>query len=353
VEHLVKSPAFRWFPVGFAGLVLTIVAFAQDTPRLAVPPRDVSVPTTVSPELQRIIARPVVPVTPMPTTAEGWKKLQREKDGVAAMLAKGAAMMLGVKVEPLDVANVKCYRVTPKSIADGHDKCLLVHVHGGAFVFNGGLACTTEAVLLADACKIPVLTVDYRMPPDHPFPAAPDDVLTVWKEVLKEHDPKTVVMGGTSAGGNLVMTTMLRCKAEKLPMPAALFIGTPGADLTKTGDSQFVNAEVDHVLGRYEGRIEACLKLYAAGCDLKDPLLSPVYGDFKGWPPSILISGTRDLLLSDTVRTHRNLRAAGVPAELHVYEGQSHANYLHAFPSPESRDAFGEIAAFFDRHLKR
>ena len=230
---------------------------------------------------------------------------------------------------------------------------LLLHVHGGAFVFSAGLAATSEAVLLADACKMPVLSVDYRMPPDHPFPAESDDVLAVWKELVKLRDPKSVVMGGTSAGGGLVMTTMLRCKAEKLPMPAAIFVGTPAADLTKSGDSMFLNAEVDHVLGRYEGRIEACLKLYANGRDLKEPLLSPVYGDMAGWPPTILITGTRDLLLSATVNTHRKLRAAGVPAELHVYEGQSHANYLQSFPGPESRDALGEIAAFYERHLKR
>ena len=149
------------------------------------------------------------------------------------------------------------------------------------------------------------------------------------------------------------MTTMLRLKDLKLAMPAALFVGTPGADLSKTGDSLFTNAEVDLQLGRYEGRIEECIKLYAGGRDLKDPLVSPVYGDLSGFPPTILISGTRDLLLSATIRAHRKLRSAGVTAELHVYEGQSHADYLVGFPAPESRDALGEIAQFFDRHSKR
>jgi acetyl esterase/lipase len=292
-------------------------------------------------------------MTSMPTTAEGWKQLQREANARGEQTARSAAGLLGVKVEPTEVGGVKCYRVTPKAVDPRKANDLIVHVHGGAFVFYGGLAATSEAVLLADACKTPVLSVDYRMPPEHPFPAAPDDVLAVWKAVLKERDPKSVVMGGTSAGGGLVMTTMARCKAEKLPVPAAIFLGTPGADLSKTGDTDYTNAEVDHTLGRYEGRIEACVKLYAAGRSLKDPLISPVYGDMAGWPPAILISGTRDLLLSDTVRTHRKLRAAGVPAELHVYEGQSHADYVAAYPAPECKDALAEICAFFDRHLKR
>jgi acetyl esterase/lipase len=149
------------------------------------------------------------------------------------------------------------------------------------------------------------------------------------------------------------MTTMLRCKADRLPMPAAVFLGTPAADMTKCGDSLFLNAEVDRALGRFEGMIEECHNLYANGRDRLDPLLSPVYGDFTDWPPTILLSGTRDLLLSTTIRIHRKLRAARVTAELHVFEGMSHADYLTAYRSPESRDALGEVSAFFARHLQR
>jgi acetyl esterase/lipase len=337
-----------------AALALAISAFAQDPSALRrVPAREVPVPATVSPELQKVIAVPIAPVPKMPSTADGWKKLQREADANPEKVATEVANRLGVKVKAVEVGGVKCYRVTPKEVAAGKEKFLLVHVHRGAYVFNGGLAATTEAVLLADTCKMAVLSIDYRMPPDHPFPAAPDDVLAVWKAVLEDHDPTTVVMGGTSAGAALAMTTMLRCKAGKVAMPAALFLGTPLADLTKTGDSVFLNAEVDHAIGRYEGRIEACAKLYAGGRDLNDPLISPVYGDFSGWPPAVLLTGTRDLFLSATIRTHRKLRAAGVTAELHVFEGMAHADYVSAFQVPESREALAEVASFFDRHLKR
>ncbi|MDQ8003130.1 MAG: alpha/beta hydrolase, partial [Pseudomonadota bacterium] len=93
--------------------------------------------------------------------------------------------------------------------------------------------------------------------------------------------------------------------------------------------------------------------LYANGRDLKDPQLSPIYGDFAGFPPAILTSGTRDLFLSNTVRTHRKLRRAGVEADLNVYEGQSHAQYGLNPDAPETREAFTDIARFFDRHLGR
>ena len=344
----------RWLAGGSGLALVAAVAFGQDAwPRLKVPAREIPVPDTVSRELQAVIAQPIPVLPTMPTTTEGWKLIQREADTHVEQRARALAQALGVKIDPVEVGGVKCFRVTPKSVAPERAKDLLIHVHGGAYVFNGGQAATAEAVLLADACKMPTLSIDYRLPPDHPFPAAPDDVLAVWKAVIQERDPRSVVMGGTSAGGGLIMTTMLRCKADKLPMPAALFLGTPGADLSKTGDSLHINAEIDHILGRYEGRAEACIKLYAGGRNLKDPLISPVYGEMAGWPPAILITGTRDLLLSATSRTHRKLRAAGVPAELHVYEGMSHGDYLTAFPAPESRDALAEIGAFFNRHLNR
>ena len=142
-------------------------------------------------------------------------------------------------------------------------------------------------------------------------------------------DPRKMAIFGTSAGGALTLSTVLRAKQEKLPLPAAIAPGTPMSDLTRTGDSFHTNHMVDNVLVAADGRCDAMARLYANGHDLKDPMLSPVYGDFKGFPPALLTTGTRDLLLSNTVRVHRKLRQAGVEAELHVYEGAV-ARPLHA-----------------------
>jgi acetyl esterase/lipase len=120
------------------------------------------------------------------------------------------------------------------------------------------------------------------------------------------------------------------------------------ADLTGKGDTLYTNHMVDNVLVGI-GRCDAMAEYYAHGHDLKDPLLSPIYGDFKGFPPAILVSGTRDLLLSSTVRVHRKLRQAGVEAELHVFEGHSHAQYNS--DTPDGKEAYEEIARFFDKHL--
>jgi acetyl esterase/lipase len=123
------------------------------------------------------------------------------------------------------------------------------------------------------------------------------------------------------------------------------------SDVTKTGDSFYTNEKVDNVLVSRDGFCDAATVIYAKGHDLKDPLLSPVYGDMHGFPPTILTTGTRDLLLSNTVRVHRNLRRVGVEAELEVFEGQSHAQYQFDDRLPESKEAFGEIENFFGQHL--
>lgn len=149
------------------------------------------------------------------------------------------------------------------------------------------------------------------------------------------------------------MSALLRARQDQLPLPAAAFLGTPGADLSKTGDTVYLNEEVDRVLGRYDGLVYASIRQYAGDRDLKEPSISPVYADLTGFPPTVLVTGTRDMLLSATVRTHRKLRAAGVTTDLHVYEGMSHADYLLAYPAPESLDALREIGRFFDRHLAR
>ncbi len=161
-------------------------------------------------------------------------------------------------------------------------------------------------------------------------------------------------VAGTSTGGGMALALMLRAKAEGVPLPAAMAPGTPWADLTETGDSYKTNEWVDNVLVSYSGYLSATRRrLYANGHDLKDPQLSPIYGDFHGFPPAILTSGTRDLFLSNTVRTFRKLRQSGVEAQLELFEGFSHAQYLFDPSAPETREAFGEITAFFDRHLAK
>jgi epsilon-lactone hydrolase len=316
---------------------------------LEVPARTVPVPTTVSPEMQTMVGAPLSGNwNTYPKSVEEWKKLSAPSAGrgVQALREK-----FGVTSEALTVNGVPAHMLTPKDIAPENRNRLLVHIHGGCYVLFGGESGTTEGIYMAGFGRCKVLSIDYRRPPESPYPAALDDSVAAWKGALKMAEPKNMAIFGTSAGGALTLSTILRAKQEGLPLPGAIAPGTPMSDLTKTGDSFYTNFMVDNVLVGSDGRCDAMAKLYANGHDLKDPMLSPVYGDMKGFPPALLTTGTRDLLLSNTVRVHRKLRQAGVVAELHVYEGQSHAHYMRSSTAPETREAFEEIAKFFDRHL--
>src|SRR5213075_234457 len=255
---------------------------------------------------------------------------------------------LKVTVEPTVLDGVKAYVVTPQNMPPQNRNRLLVHVHGASFAGESG---TVEAIYMAGFGGFKVISVDYRVPPEHPYPAPLDDAMTAWKAASKMAPPKNMAIFGSSAGGNLTLAMVLRAKQEGLSLPAAIAPGTPMSDLSGAGDSFQTNAMVDNVLVAYGANCDKRAALYAGARDLKDPLLSPVYGDLRGFPPAILTTGTRDLLLSNTVRVHRKLRQAGVEASLQVFEGQSHAHYYRDVSAPESKEAFSEIAQFFDKHL--
>jgi acetyl esterase/lipase len=335
-----------------ASAVLAVLATHAVAQTREVPARTLSVPDTVSPQMQKLVNAPLNPFyNQIPATNEDWKKQIR---GVEEATAKGLAPLrdaLNVKVEPTTLDGVKAFIVTPANIPPQNRNRLLVHVHGGCFASFAGESGTVEAIYMAGFGGFKVISVDYRTPPDHPYPAPLDDAMTAWKAATKMASPKNMAIFGSSAGGNLTLAMVLRARQEGLPLPAAIAPGTPMSDLSGAGDSFQTNAMVDNVLVAYGANCDKRAALYAAGRDLKVPMLSPVYADMKGFPPAILTTGTRDLLLSNTVRVHRKLRQAGVEASLQVYEGQSHAHYYRDVTAPESREAFTEIAQFFDRHL--
>jgi epsilon-lactone hydrolase len=317
-----------------------------------VPAHTVPVPDTVSPQMQEIIGAPINPNwRTFPRSAEEWKAQVKATAAQAVQALPALRERLHVKVEARQIAGVNAFMVTPEEIPPANRNRLLIHVHGGCYVNNPGEAATGEAIFMAGFGHFRVISVDYRMPPDAPYPAALDDAMTVWKAALTMAAPANLGIFGSSAGGALTLSMVLRAKQENLPLPGAIAPGTPMADLTETGDTFHTNAMLDNVLVAPGTSCDARARLYANGRNLKDPLLSPLYGDMRGFPPAILTTGTRDLLLSNTVRVHRKLRQAGVEAVLQVYEGLSHAQYLRNAAAPESREAFEEIARFFDIHL--
>jgi acetyl esterase/lipase len=278
-----------------------------------------------------------------------------DKDAWRTMIADRDAFivsMVGDRLSdvPADVAEevvdgVPVYVVTPDDLPSD-DRRAYLEIHGGAFITGGGEPCRIMGLRAVGRSRVRTWAVDYAMPPDHPFPASVNDCLTVYRALLRDHDPGEIIVSGASAGGNLAAAMILRARDEGLPLPAAAVLQTPEADLTESGDSFQTNLGLDNLL---TASLMPANLLYADGHDLTDPYLSPLFADFtKGYPPTILITGTRDLFLSNTVRLHRALRAAGLQSELHVVEGAGHGVFLGQAPEDEEIEV--EVRAFIDAH---
>jgi epsilon-lactone hydrolase len=247
------------------------------------------------------------------------------------------------RVETCDAGGARVFDITPLAVAPDQ-RGIVLDIHGGALILCGGELCRMMGMGSAARLRRRIWSVDYRMPPDHPYPAALDDCIAAYRALLRERSPQEIVVSGASAGGNLAAALMLRARDEGLPLPAGLILGTPEIDLTESGDSFNVNNGVDPGLSS----LMPVNRLYANGHDLSHPYLSPIFGDLKGFPRTLLTTGTRDLYLSNTVRMHRKLRTAGVPAELHVTEAGPHTG----FPGgPEGQEIEMEIRRFIDAVL--
>ena len=258
--------------------------------------------------------------------------------------------MFNVKIQIAELAEVGVYKVSPGKSNSSMDGRVFLHIHGGGFALRGGIASAFEGSAIASTSGIDVISVDYTLSTESPFPAALNELVVVYQELLKTLPAKLIAVGGSSAGGNLTLALVHKLKALGLPVPGALYVGTPNIDFLYAGDTIVTNEYVDNTIVSLKGFVNAFHEVYAGDHDLKNPLISPIYGDFSGFPPTYLVSGTRDLFLSDTVRAHRKLRDAGVVADLNVFEGVPHGAYLVP-GSGEYNAALGDLKKFLQIHL--
>jgi len=305
-----------------------------------VPARKLGVPAHLSPVAHAYLT-PQAGRIPYPALddTDGWRAfVKASDDAVLPLLGRMNMQQLGDVVER-DADGAKVYDITPNGI-DPSGRSVILDIHGGALILCGGELCRIMGINTALRTQSRVWSVDYRMAPDHPYPAALDDCLAAYRALLRERLPGEIIVSGGSAGGNLAAALILSARDEGLPLPAGVILGTPEIDLTESGDSFQTNAGVDPGLSS----LMPVNLLYADGHDLTHPYLSPLFGDFsKGFPPTLLTTGTRDLYLSNTVRMHRALRAADVRAELHVTEAGPHTG----FPGgPEGEAIDREIRLF-------
>ncbi|MDE7370241.1 MAG: alpha/beta hydrolase [Desulfovibrio sp.] len=343
----------KWGISLFCGALLVFALSFSGYAR-ELPSRTLPVPEDASPALKQAIETDAsaIPWHLEPKDAAAWKDLVQKAAAQTEKKVPGLLRHLEIRCEKSAIAGVPVFLLEPPALPPTHADKILLYFHGGGYVFNPGMAGLPEGIYMAAIGKFKVVAVDYRLAPECPYPAALDDAMAVYKALLESYPAKNIGVFGSSTGGGMTLALCLRAKEEGLPMPGAIAPGTPWSDLSKTGDSYFANTHVDDVLVQYEGLLEGMAKAYAGGHDLKAPLLSPVYGDMQGFPPAILGTGTRDLFLSNTVRTHRKLREAGVPADLLVLEGLSHWQYVQLPPeAPETQFYFSEVAKFFETHL--
>ncbi len=307
--------------------------------------RIVPVPQTVSPEAQKMLAHPASDASDNSTIAQ-----QRAGTDAWQKSAGEAALKLyPVTVTEGRVAGIPVRIITPPTVGPGKKDRVLLNFHGGGFVVDSGSL--SETIPIANLTQTRVISVLYRLAPEHPFPAAVEDTISVYKELLRTYKPQNIAIFGTSAGAILTAETAVKIKQLKLPMPAALGIFSGMGDFSKPGDSGALFG-----LGGLSGPIDAAtrgapqLPEYVAKTDPRDPVLSPVYADLHGMPPTLFITSTRDLLLSGTSILHLAYLRAGDDAQLIVYEALPHA-FWNNLELPESREAFQLMAKFLDTHV--
>jgi acetyl esterase/lipase len=319
----------------------------QTYPPLQLPARALPVPRHISPEGQAMLGTvwpPEYSAYPALDDIDGWhRQIARSNAGMLQMFAQRAAV-IEAEVRDIREGAALAYEVTPAGVTAA-DRRVYLDFHGGALVVGAGEACRAMGIVVAGALAARVVSVDYRMPPDHPYPAALDDGVAIYRALLRDHRPQDIVIGGLSAGGNLAAATILRARDEGLPLPAGAVLLSPEIDLTESGDS--FRTGLDSTMG--DGLMQPNL-LYAGGHDLSDPYLSPLFGDFaKGFPPTFLAAGTRDLFLSSAARMQRKLRALDIPAELQLVEAAPHSAFVSW---PEMAEIDRDMRLFCERRWR-
>jgi acetyl esterase/lipase len=308
--------------------------------------RVVPVPHTVSPEAQKWLAKPTSDAKDNSSVAEQRAGTDTWQNGAGEVAKK----MYPATVTADKIAGVPVRIITPSSIAKGKEDHVLLNFHGGGFVVDSGSL--TETIPIANLTGTKVISVLYRLAPEHPFPAAVEDTIAVYRELLKTYKPANIAIYGTSAGAILTAETAVKIKQMNLPLPAALGIFSGTGDLSQAEDSIAIFG-LDGLKGHLDpppATGQPPHLDYISKADPKDPVLSPIYADLHAMPPSLFITSTRDLLLSGTARLHLAFLNAGNEAQLVVYEALPHA-FWNTLSLPESRECFGLMAKFLDSKL--
>ena len=304
--------------------------------------RVIPVPAALSPEARALVSRQPGPA------AKSLDENRKRTDAFRTARSAEARKLYPVNIEEQTFAGVRTDVITPLSIPAAKRNRVLINVHGGGFVTDSGSL--VEGIPIANLTQTKVVSVYYRLAPEHPFPAAVDDTVAVYRELLKSHKPQNIALFGTSAGAILTAETAVKLRELGLPLPAALGVFSGTGDLGEWDDSRALFTLSGFAGPQPQKPVEP--SPYVAKTDPRNPVLSPIYADLSGFPPTLFVTSTRDILLSGTTLLHRACLRAGVEADLVVFEALPHA-FWYNYQLPETKEALALMARFFDRRLGR
>jgi acetyl esterase/lipase len=230
----------------------------------------------------------------------------------------------------------------------GNDRVIL-HLHGGAY--NAGSIHSHRALAanIAAAANARALIIDYRLAPEHPYPAALVDAFSAYKWLLeKDIKPEQIVLTGDSAGGGLAIALLVTLQERKIPMPAAAVVLSPWTDLSASGESWQENAKADYLING--SKLKEAARIYLNDRNPQTPLASPVFANLQGLPPLLIQVGSEEVLLSDSLRLGENARLSGVDVTIQIWEGMQHVWHFAASYVPEAREAVKKIGEFIQNH---
>lgn len=308
--------------------------------------RVVPVPDDLSPEAKAFISR----AAPDEGPEEPLDKRRSHMEQWQARALRGWSKLCPNKIEDTTLAGVPVRIVTPDNLAPKHRDKVLLNLHGGGF--NADSGSYAESIPIAGYTGIKVVAVLYRLAPEHPFPAGLEDAISVYRELLKTYKPEHIIVYGTSAGATLTAEMAVKLKQLSLPMPAALGIFSALDSFAQMGDSYSIYT-LSGLAGHLQPPVPGAHDPYYTGkTDVKDPVLSPIYGDAHGFPPSLFVTSGRDALLSGTANLHRAYLRAGVDARLVVFDALPHA-FWYQPDLPEAIEANHVMADFFLKQWRK
>ena len=277
------------------------------------------------------------------------KKIVEESRAGLEELALLAPLYKDSKLESVDAGGVPAaWMITPEVAKDR----AILYLHGGGYVEGSITSHQDLAQRISKVSKARVLILDYRLAPEHPFPAALEDSVCAYEWLINSegYNPQNLIIAGDSAGGGLTIATLLKLRDQGVPLPAAAVCLSPWTDLALTGESMKLKLHEDPFVSPDGLMFDAVL--YLGKTDPKNPYASPLYADFNGLPPLCIQVGSAEILLDDATRLAKRAKEAGVEVQLDIWENMIHVFQAFAVMAPEGTDGIDKIGEFIKKFFK-